>query len=99
MAETAAVSAALVVVILERRKRRKRRLRSTREREWLKRRSKGAYREILEELRLEDAENYRRYLRMDVATLEVIITELRNKNTIIYVISLPISISITSTFG
>ena len=82
MAETAAVSAALVVVILERRKRRKRRLRSTREREWLKRRSKGVYRDNLEELCLEDAENYRRYLRMDVATFEVIITELRNKNTI-----------------
>ena len=71
MADTAAIFAAMVVAILQRRKR-KRRPRSIRDKEWLKRRLQlGVYREILEELRLEDAENYRKYLRMNVATFEV----------------------------
>ena len=39
---------------------------------WLSNRSqKGAYNNILAELRLQDAENYRRYLRMNTETFEV----------------------------
>ena len=39
---------------------------------WLKRRDeKGAYNNILSEIRLDDAESYRRYLRMNTETFEV----------------------------
>ena len=39
---------------------------------WLKRRDeKGAYNNILREIRLDDAESYRRYLRMNTETFEV----------------------------
>ena len=42
------------------------------EREWLRRRTeRGVFRQLLEELRLEDECNYRRYLRMDTETFQV----------------------------
>ena len=91
----------MVVAILQRRKR-KRRPRSIREKEWLKRRLQlGVYREILEELRLEDAENYRKYLRMNVATFEVMYIKKVRKTEIQSTCptTLPISISKMSTCG
>ena len=47
--------------------------------EWIKgwlanRARKGAYRNIIRELKLTDKENYRRYLRMDEATFKVILS-------------------------
>ena len=100
MADTAAIFAAMVVAILQRRKR-KRRPRSIREKEWLKRRLQlGVYREILEELRLEDAENYRKYLRMNVATFEVMYIKVRKTEIqSTCPTTLPISISKMFTCG
>lgn len=41
--------------------------------DWLREReSKGAYSNILQELRLRDQENFRKYLRMNTTTFEVI---------------------------
>ena len=41
---------------------------------WLaKRDRKGAYNNILQEIRLDDKENYRRYLRMNTETIEELI--------------------------
>lgn len=61
-----------VVVIIYRRKGR-RRMKAVREKEWLRRRTeKSTFHGLLEKLRLEDPESYRRYLRMDTATFEVI---------------------------
>ena len=72
MADRRRVAALVAVVAIMRRKISKRRRKSIREKEWLKRREeKSVYRHLLEELRLEDPQNYRRYLRMDTATFEV----------------------------
>ena len=72
MADRRRIAAMVIVSILFKRKRQRKRERSVREKEWLKRRGeKSVYREILQELRLEDEQNYRRYLRMDTATFEV----------------------------
>ena len=65
----------VVVGVLCKRRRKRRREREVREREWLQRRwEKGAFRELMAELRLQDEENYRKYLRMDTATFEVIVS-------------------------
>ena len=100
MADTAAIFAAMVVAILQRRKR-KRRPRSIRKKEWLKRRLQlGVYRETLEELRLENAENYRKYLRMNVATFEVMYIKVRKTEIqTTCPTTLPISISEMFTCG
>ena len=46
---------------------------------WLAARdARGCYNQILEELRLQDTESYRRYLRMNVDTFEYLLTELRS---------------------
>lgn len=43
-------------------------------RDWLlERESKGAYSNILQELRLQDQEHFRKYLRMNTTTFEVIV--------------------------
>ena len=72
MADVRKFYAGIIVAIICKRRRRKRKVREVWEKEWLRRRrERGVYRELLEELRLEDAENYRRFLRMDTATFEV----------------------------
>jgi hypothetical protein len=72
MADGRQVSAAVIVSIICRRRKRKRKVKEVWEREWLRRRTeRGVYRQLLEELRLEDEENYRRYLRMDTETFQV----------------------------
>ena len=64
----------IVARLLKQKRKRKIRRRSIREKQWLRRRQeKGVFRELLEELRLEDPEHYRRYLRIDTATFEVLI--------------------------
>ena len=64
------ISAAVDVVVICKRRKRKRKAKEVWEREWLKRTERGVYRQLLEELRLEDEENYRRYLRMDTKTFQ-----------------------------
>ena len=65
------VSATLIIAnILRSRKKNKKRKMWVKS--WLLRRDeKSAYQNILQELRLEDAENFRRYLRMSSETFEV----------------------------
>ena len=65
------VSATLIIAnILRSRKKNKKRKMWVKS--WLLRRDeKSAYQNILQELRLEDAENFRRYLRMNRETFEV----------------------------
>ena len=65
------VSATLIIAnILRSRKKNKKRKMWVKS--WLLRRDeKSAYQNILQELRLEDAENFRRYLRMNSETFEV----------------------------
>lgn len=68
----AEVSAAVIVAVICKRRKRKRKAREVWEREWLRRRTeRGVYRQLLEELRLEDEESYRKYLRMDTETFQV----------------------------
>jgi len=72
MADVRQISATVVVAIICKRRKRKRKAKEAWEREWLRRRTeRGVYRQLLEELRLEDEENYRRYLRMDAKTFQV----------------------------
>ena len=72
MADTSIVAAAVIVAIVCKRKKNKKKHRSAREKGWLgRRKDMGAYREIIQELRVEDAQNYRRYLRMDTTAFEV----------------------------
>ena len=72
MADVRQISAAVAVAIICKRRKRKRKTKEVWEREWFRRRSeRGVYRQLLEELRLEDEENYRRYLRMDTKTFQV----------------------------
>lgn len=71
MADVRQISAAVAVAIICKRRKRKRKTKEVWEREWFRRRSeRGVYRQLLEELRLEDEENYRRYLRMDTKTFQ-----------------------------
>ena len=63
--------ASLISIALIIKRRRKRRRRSLWTREWLKRNERGVFRQLMEELRLEDPEHYRRHLRMDTSTFEV----------------------------
>ena len=71
MADVRQVSAAVIVTIICKRRKRKRKVKEVWDRKWLKRRTeRGVYRQLLEELRLEDAANYRRYLRMGTATFQ-----------------------------
>ena len=64
------VAASLIIVsLLKKKKRKPRRIWV---RKWLQRREeKSAYQNILQELRLEDAEHFRKYLRMSSAMFEV----------------------------
>ena len=72
MADVREISAAVVVPIICKRRKRKRKAKEVWEREWLRRRTERRfYRQLLEELRLEDEENYGRYLRMDAKTFQV----------------------------
>ena len=72
MAESGKVSAAVIVSIICKRRKKKRKVKEVWEREWLRRRTeRGVFRQLLEELRLEDECNYRRYLRMDTETFQV----------------------------
>ena len=65
---------AVAVAVLCKKRKKRRKVREVREKKWLQRRwEKGVFRQLMEELRLEDELNYRRYLRMDTATFEVII--------------------------
>ena len=68
--ELITVAASLIIVsLLKKKKRKPRRIWV---RTWLQRREeKSAYQNILQELRLEDAEHFRKYLRMSSATFEV----------------------------
>ena len=70
MAEARRAAAAIAVVVLWR-KSRKKRTKTVRENEWLT--VLGVYREFLPELRLEDPEHYRKYIRKDTAAFEVIL--------------------------
>ena len=72
------------LAILRRRNKKKKRKRAIWSRSWLKRSDRGVYRQLLEELRLEDPENYRRYLRMDTSTFEVFCKILCYTNIHIY---------------
>ena len=70
--QTKWLTPAVIVAIVCKRKKNKKRRRSAREKGWLgRRKDMGAYREIIQELRVEDAQNYRRYLRMDTTAFEV----------------------------
>ena len=72
MADVRQISAAVVVAIICKRRKRKRKAKEVWEREWFRRRTgRGVYRQLLEELRLDDEENYRRYLRMDTKRFQV----------------------------
>ena len=66
---TSLISAALIVSIIWKRRKREKKMKEVLE-EWLRRRTeRGVYRQLLEELRLEDEENYRRW--MDTKTFQV----------------------------
>lgn len=53
-------------------RRKKQREREVWEQDWLQRRwGKGAFRQLMAELRLEDEESYREYMRMDTVSFEV----------------------------
>ena len=58
-----------IALIIKRSRTRRRRLLCTKE--WLKRNERGVFCQLIKELRLEDPEHYRRYLRMDTPTFEV----------------------------
>ena len=62
----------MIVAILNKRPVKKRRNRKVWVRKWIAQRdSMGAYGALLQELRLEDAEGYRKYLRMNTECFEV----------------------------
>ena len=62
---------ASVVAIIVSRKRRRRKNRGVWIRDWIgQRRDKGAYHQLLQELRLTDAMSYRNFLRLDAATFD-----------------------------
>lgn len=72
------VSCASIIIAAALTKKKKRKKRSVWVKTWLLQRDiKGAYNNIIQELRLEDMENYRRYLRMNTETFE----ELLNRVT------------------
>ena len=66
------MSASASLIIACRLRKKQRRKRKTWVKNWLKKREeKSAYNNILQELRLEDEEHFRKYLRMNTATFEV----------------------------
>ena len=73
--ESALVLAATgIVLALAVKKGRKRRKRRIWVKTWLSRRDeKGVYNNLLQEMRLEDSESYRRYLRMNTETFETLL--------------------------
>ncbi|CAB4018963.1 Hypothetical predicted protein [Paramuricea clavata] len=73
--------ASLLSIALIIKQRRKRRRRSLWTREWLKRNERGVFRQLMEELRLEDPEHYCRYLRMDTSTFECLLEKVEMKFT------------------
>ncbi|CAB4003682.1 Hypothetical predicted protein, partial [Paramuricea clavata] len=73
--------ASLISIALIIKRRRKRRRRSLWTREWLKRNERGVFRQLMEELRLEDPEHYRRYLRMDTSKFECLLEKVEMKLT------------------
>ena len=65
-------STLIITVLLTKGRVKSRRKRKLWVRKWIARReSRGAYNAIMQELRLEDAEGYRRYLRMNTDSFEV----------------------------
>lgn len=71
-AKKIAAAAVLIAVVVKRKKARKQRKRNLWQKSWIARRNeRGAYHALVQELRLEDEESYRRYLRMDTSTFEV----------------------------
>ena len=71
VASCAALSIAYGIHVLQKRRRRQR-SRNVWVKEWLQKRDeKGAYNNILQELRLNDAENFRRFIRMNTETYQV----------------------------
>ena len=60
------IVSAMAVGVLCKKRRKKQREREVWEQDWLQRRwGKGAFRQLMAELRLEDEESYREYMRMD----------------------------------
>ena len=72
MADISTVCAcASVVALLVSRRRRRRKERCVWVRDWIRqRRERGAYHQLLQELRLTDAMSYRNFLRMNAATFD-----------------------------
>lgn len=61
-----------IVLVLNNKPERKKRQQKVWMRDWLKaRETAGAYRNMLQELRLQDAEKFRKYLRMNTEVFEV----------------------------
>ena len=78
-----AIAALAIAVVLRRRRRmRKRRNRVVWTREWiLRRESQGAFRQLMNELRLCDVSSYRNFVRMDAVTFEELLTSVAPRIT------------------
>ena len=58
-----------LAILIKKKKRRAKR--SVWTKQWLMRNERGVFKQLINELRLEEPEHYRRYLRMDTTTFEV----------------------------
>ena len=77
---TVAACSAIIIGFLAKKRRRNRKNRKIWVKKWLAARdSKGAYNNLIQELRLDDAESYRRYLRMNTHTFEELLCNVTPK--------------------